>query len=44
MWSEELLTDRYSEMASDTEREQEAQEWCEGWVADTAEIADSSQL
>jgi hypothetical protein len=40
--SEERLLEGYREMASDTEHEREAVEWCEALIGDSFETADSS--
>lgn len=42
MKSEKRLKEGYREMASDTEHEREAAEWCEALIGDSSKAADSS--
>ena len=35
-WTPEGLTEGYSAMAKDAEREREAEEWCEGLIGDAS--------
>jgi len=42
MKSQKRLEEGYREMASDTEREREAVEWCEALISDSSERGDSS--
>jgi hypothetical protein len=42
MESEKRLEEGYREMASDTEHEREAAEWCDALIGDSFETADSS--
>jgi hypothetical protein len=41
MKSEKRLEEGYREMASDTEHEREAAEWCDALIGDSSESADS---
>ncbi|MGD0599107.1 MAG: hypothetical protein ABR988_04750 [Terriglobales bacterium] len=35
-WTPEGMTEGYSAMAKDAEREREAEEWCEGLIGDAS--------